>query len=143
MRKLAHIRSLGYGLRMWDSPRYYTPGLSLSHSIYDRETVSGDEQVHERVRQGVFTMQQRMPITDPTMNRSPRIGAQFSSLAQMGSWQSGWQTNWDHLYSRPNLSETRTLTQNNTRNAKGRAEGQRATVYNPWPSSGALYPKAI
>ncbi len=123
---------------------YYTPGLSLGHSVYDApEQQADDFDPYTSVSGGVVAQSGREMLTDPTTTRQPRISAQFSSLANAHSWQGGWQTNWDHLTVRPNLSQTRQLNTNFNPNAPGRAEQQRATIYNAWPSAGALYPKAI
>jgi hypothetical protein len=145
LRHLAHIRVLGYTPRTWNAPTYHTPGVSQSHSVYDVAELEHDDFADDsQIRAGMFTQRDRLPVKELTANREPRISAQFSSLAQARSWQGGWQVNWStHYLMRPQIAETRTLTQNNNRNAYGRAEQQRATIYNPWPSAGALYPKAV
>lgn len=148
MRKLAFMRSSEGGNPMWNGHcRYHIPGVSPSHSVYDvadglaRDDFGWDEQI----KGGVIARRTRQRLTNPTLTRQTRIGAQFSSLAAQHIFQGGWVTNWDHLIpgSRPNLGEGRTLTMNFNPNAPGTKEGQRATVYNPWPSAAALYPKAI
>lgn len=143
MRKLAHVRALGYGLRIWDSPRYMIPGVSPSHSVYDVPDGFAHDTDFPRLHAGVYNAHERQPLTDPSANRQPRIGAQFSSFAALPIFQSAFATNWSHMTIRPNLDSTRALAVNNNRNAYGRAEMQRATSYNPWPSAGDIYPKAI
>jgi hypothetical protein len=145
MRKLAHIRLPGHGLRTWDSPRYFTPGVSPSHSIYDHpEMVSDDGFYNAEIRAGFVEQRERVQLTNPTLTRQGRIGAQFSSLAAAQIFQGGWATSWAHLQPmRVAIEEGRQLNTNFNPNAPGRAEQQRATIYNPWPSAGALYPKAI
>lgn len=144
LRKIAFVRQPGFGGRAWAGARYAIPGISPSHSLYDFEGMSEDTGIHYRVHNNVQTTTDPRGPKEPTMNRSPRVGAQFSSLAALPIFQSGWQTRWS--YPGPPLPVprlTRQLNMNNNPNAPGRAEQQRATVYDPWPSAGALYPKAV
>lgn len=148
MRKLAFMRSPQGGAPMWNGHvRYQIPGVSPSHSVYD----TNDGYAHDdfnpsvQVRAGEITTRGRHAVTMPTTTRQTRIGAQFSSLAAGAVWQSAFSPTWEHLIpgTRPNLGELRTLNMNNNPNTYGSLEQQRATVYNPWPSAGAIYPKAI
>lgn len=149
MRKLAFIRLQGYGNRTWDRPRYMIPGVSPSHSIYDApedvkvDAVGDHNTPYLENARGFTRVTDDYPVEELTSTRTPRIGAQFSSLAAMRVFQSTFQTNWDHLFIDPNFSELRQLNVNYNPNQQGSKEQQRATVYNPWPSAGALYPKAV
>ena len=82
-------------------------------------------------------------LTRSFRRRPARRSANFSSLANASRWQGGWNTSFAGHYGQTAKPQHTALTKNNNRNAYGRAEQQRATVYNPWPSAGALYPKAV
>src|SRR5438132_10138094 len=144
-RKLAFIRGTPPSGDLWQTPVYALPGMSPSHSIYDAAEQVEDEGMHERVRAGTVTETRPQRLTNPTATRQPRIGAQFSSLAAAHLWQGFANLQWSHSYPglRPQLGELRTLTMNFNPNAPGRAEQQRATVYNPWPPASAIFPKAL
>jgi hypothetical protein len=142
VRKLAHIRSIGHGLRTWDAPVYVIPLPSPSISFYDGPEDIGDTQVSRWSPSpipGGSTFS-----TPPMQSRAPRIAMQFDSARGAARWQSLFVTRWEHLIpSRPMISQTRQLNMNANRNQRGSKEQQRATVYNPWPSNAALEPKAL
>lgn len=144
-RKLAFIRGAPPEGDLYTGAQYALPGMSPSHSVYDAPELTEDEGMHERVRAGTITQTHPQQLTNATITRTPRIGAQFSSLAALPIFQSFANLQWSHSFPgvRPNLGELRTLTQNFNPNAPGRAEQQRATVYNPWPPASSIFPKAL
>lgn len=144
VRKLAFIRATGYGNRTWDSPRYMIPGVSPSHSVYDQPIIELSSCLHHEETEGISVDRIRQPVDEFTATRRPRIGAQFSSLAALPAFQSfanlHWSTSLAGVIARPDHTP---LAKNYNPNQQGSKEQQRATVYNPWPSAGALYPKAV
>ncbi|CAB4336737.1 unannotated protein [freshwater metagenome] len=115
---------------------YVTPGISGSVSVYDVPEDSGPTNV-TRWTPNEFTS------PTPQHARPARRSANFSSLANASRWQGGWSTSFASHYGQTAKPQHTALTKNNNPNTYGSKEQQRATVYNPWPSAGALYPKAV
>lgn len=142
-RKIAGFRLPGFGQRTWANPVYNIPGVSPSVSVYDRDEIERPTNMTHWSPNGVFT-----PHTvEPVMDTVARVGAYFDSAPAGACWQSGWKTRWTGtewagMIARLDSADTQLNTNFNPL-APGSKEQQRATVYDPWPSAGALYPKAV
>jgi hypothetical protein len=142
-RKVAGFRLPGYGNRTWSYPVYTIPGVSPSVSYYDVNEAVIPTNMTDSHENGLYVPENVPPV----MDTRPRIGATFSSLPAGRIWQSGWKTRWTGtewagMIARLSDSD-RQLNTNFNPLAPGSKEQQRATVYDPWPSAGALYPKAV
>lgn len=134
-RKLAFIRQPGFGNRAWDSPRYITPGVSRSFSVYDLPTVAAPTNVTHWTPNGTFD-------PNPQAARLAHEGAMFNSAPNALYFQGFANLNWSAGAMRPILMPG-ALQQNFNPNVVGSKEQQRATVYEPWPSAGAIFPKSL
>jgi len=136
-RKLAFISSPGpCNTSLFGNAVYVTPGISRSVSVYDAPEDSGPTNM-TRWTPNEFTS------PTPQAARPARRSANFSSLANASRWQGAWNTSFAGHYGQTAKPQHTALTKNNNRNAYGSKEQQRATVYNPWPSAGAIFPKSV
>jgi len=144
VKKLAHVRSLGFGNRIWASPRYIIPGVSLSHAAFNLAQVNYNEGFSGGPSGGSELTHRLLGPVEPSTTRRAEIASQFSSLAALPSFQSFGNLHWSNglagVMARPDHPA---LNANFNPNTPGSKEQQRATTYDPWPSAGALYPKAI
>ncbi len=144
MKKLAFMRAAGgRGDRLFDRAIYTTPLVSPSSSTYDFLELELDEGFHTQDQQGVRTTHARNGLTDPTATREPRVGAQFSSLAAGRFFQGFANLHWSAMGPLMARPDHPALHSDWNPGQAGSKEQQRATVYNPWPAAGALYPKAV
>lgn len=134
-RKLAFLRQPGFGNRAWNSPRYVTPGVSRSFSLYDLPTAQAPTNMTEWTENGTF-------VPQPQPARHAREGAMFNSAPNALIFQGFANLNWSAGAFRPIIMPG-ALNQNFNPNAPGSKEQQRATVYEPWPSAGAILPKSL
>lgn len=143
--KLAGVRYPGFGLRTWDSPRYQIPGVSPSHVTYNIDEDDHDEGFHTRQHAGVHTEHGRRALTSPSITRNAVVASQFSSLAALPIFQSFANVRWSQslagVIARPDHPAL--SGKNWNPNAQGAQEMQKIQPYDPWPSSGVLYPKAL
>lgn len=141
-RKIAHFRLPGMGNRMWSYPRYIIPGVSPSVSVYDHPTVMVPSHMTRWTPNGTFVPQPAR-LNEDTVERASAV---FTSLPAQHIFQGGWVTRWTGspwAGTIARLSDARQLNVNANPNAPGSKEQQRATVYDPWPSAGAIFPKAV
>lgn len=136
MRKLAHIRSPGYGLRTWSGARWFTPGPAHEITLLDVPEITAPTGMTRWTPNGMF-----VPKEIPC--RPARL-ASFH-MTNPAVFQSYFKTDFSDLFgARANLEEgARVLTSHGSPLAIGRAEGQAIMQYDPFPSAGEIYPKAL
>jgi hypothetical protein len=158
-RRLAHLRVIGYGARGWGRSRNGLAGQTRAQSVYDspsyvKDTGEGGEY---RYSNGVETSHVRAPVQELTTTRAARIGSQYDSAANALIWQGTFAANWTGPFafaenggeqqgplSNPIMRPPHTaLTNAFNPAALGTKELHRATVYQPYPASGDIYPKVI
>lgn len=143
--KLAHIRMIGKGDPGWgQTQRWHMQGQTPSVSLYDAPYGANDSNVGDTISAGRHTMRERLPLDEPTLNRSARVSAQLNSLPAArffgGYVSSGTGQHWSGATT---AHTTGTLHKSFNRNAQGAAELHPATVYDPFPSPSSLYPKVV
>lgn len=133
MRKLAHIRARGYGLRTWSGARWFTPGATRLIQFYDAPTATRPTNATRWTPNGTFT-----PV--PVGCRPANMSA--FRLTDPAIFQSAFKVRWEDMFgARANLEEgARQLPFRGSPSAPGRAEGQALIGYDPFPSAGELYP---
>lgn len=121
---------------LFDRAVYITPGISGSVSVYDVAEDSGPTNVTR------WTPNEFSSPT-PQQARPARRSANFDSMGNAGRFQGYWNTSFASNYGQTAKPQHTALTKNNNPNTYGSKEQQAATVYNPWPSAGAIFPKAV
>lgn len=122
---------------LFDRAVYITPGISGSVSVYDVPEDAGPTNV-TRWTPNEFTS------PTPQQARPARRSANFDSMGNAQRFQGYWNTSFASNYGQTAKPPHTPLSGKNWNpNQAGSKEQQRATVYNPWPSAGALYPKAV
>ena len=141
-RRLAHLTQLEAGEPFWAYPRYITPGPAQTMTVLDQPDGVSAASVN-RFNPSTGVVETFVPQSLPSSTRVPRIAAFHASNPAI--FQSYFRVRWEGLTGlSANLEEgARSLQPNKNPNAKGKAEGQALMSYNPWPSAGELYPKAI
>lgn len=141
-RKLAHMRFPGAGAqRMFASPTYVIPHVSPSVSHYDIPQQEFASNVTRWTPNGTFSPNPAI-LQEDLQNR---VSANFSSLPAQHLFQGLFPTRWtDSSFSGMKAyMEHAGINMNYNPAAAGSKEQQRATVYEAWPSFGALSPKII
>jgi hypothetical protein len=143
VRKLAHIRTLGMGDPGWgQSQRWIIPGVSPSYSQYDADTEDRPSNLSNRVRGGTHTVHEQVPAQEWTTTRESRIAAQFESLPAARVFQGYFSPSFSWIGARPQIAP-RPLHQDFNLGQQGTKELHPATVYNPFPPGGDLFPKVV
>lgn len=142
MRKLAHVRLPGYGMPTWAYPRYVTPGPAQTITLLDVPSIKRDN-LPTRFDPYTGVVDTFEPQTLPSITRQSRLGSFHAS--NPGVFQSYFRVRWEGLTGlTANLEEgARALQPNQNPNIRGTKEGQAIMTYDPWPSAGELYPKAL
>lgn len=142
VRKLAHVRARGYGNRTFSGARWITPGPVQAITLYDVPDPSRSAGV-TRWSPETGRVSPTPSQTLPSMTRSPRT--QAIRVTNPLVFQSYFKVHWESLFgARANLKEgARVVKFQASPFAPGKAEGQALMDYNPFPSAGELYPKAL
>lgn len=132
-RKLAHVRSPGYGQRTWSGARWVTPGPVQAINLLDQVEITLPSKVTKYTPNGTFT-----PTPTPVR---PALLASFRMTSPL-VFQSYFKVHWEDMFgARANLSDgARQLPFRGTRQAAGRAEGQALIDYQPFPAATDLFP---
>ena len=143
--KLAHMRMIGRGDPGWgQTQRWHIAGQTPSVSIYDAGYGAGGSNVGDMIRHGFHMMVEQLPLDEPTMNRSARVSAQINSLPAaryFGAYvSSGTGQGWSGAAV---ANVPRQGNMNFNPHMAGALELHPATVYDPYPSPSALYPKVV
>ena len=142
--ELAHIRLVGQGSPGWgESQIWHLAGDSPTLSVYDYpDTERRDQGFAARIRDGVLTLKRLKNPGDPTMNRHARASAVQVSTPAAQTFQGYFSPTFSWVGMNPQISP-RPLVQNSSPSLFGTKEAHRATVYNPVPSSGEIFPKYV
>lgn len=147
VRKLSHFRKVGAGDPMWNGACVYgLDAQSPSMSSYDTlDPLAGDDGVDYRVRQGVVTTTQRVPIAEPTTTREARVAAHFDSSPAARFFQGFANVRWSGIMEGYGLApralvRPRPLAMSNNPNAWGSKELHPPTSYAPFAPMGSLVP---
>lgn len=145
--RLAHIRQIGLGDPGWGQTQaWQMPGADPSVSSYDVDQGRNESGLGRRIFGGFLRMQQRLPLDAPTMTRTTRSSAQFSSLPAARFFQGYFSTGFSWLAPELNVVgslQHSGLHMNFNPGQQGTKELHPATVYDPFPPGGALWPKAV
>jgi hypothetical protein len=145
IRKLTHFRKPGAGAPMWSGACVYgLSGATPSMSQYDVNDTLSDEfssEIGYRVRAGVVTFREPVPVDEPSMTRNARVSAHLDSSPAARFFQGTFNTRWSGLMAgfRPQI-RPRPLAQNFNPNQKGSKELHPATQYKPFPPMGSIVP---
>lgn len=145
LRKLTHFRAPGQGDPMWSGACVYdVAGVSPSYSEYDEpNALAEDDNLRYSVTAGVVKMSDSLDVGEPTLNRRPRVAAQFDSAPAAATFQGYFVARWSGVFAgyglqpRP-LIKPRPLVQNFNPAAMGSKELHKATQYLPVPPMGSL-----
>lgn len=143
-RNLSHVRVLGAGDPGWGQTRVWgMAGATPSVSVYDAASGVRDSGLHVSVDDGVETTRNARPLREPSTSRRARVGAVRSSLPAAATFQGYFAPSFSWMaWAQPNMTP-RPLVQNWNPNQAGSKELHPATVYNPFPAGGDLYPKVV
>ena len=145
-RRLAHIRQLGLGDPGWgQTQRLLMEGATPSVSSFDTLEGSENTNLNRSVKAGVIDARAQLPIDAPTLNREARF-SQFSSLPAARFFQGYFSAGFSWLapgYNVVGKLPHSGLPGNWNPNMQGAAELHPATVYDPYPPGGSLWPKAV
>lgn len=142
LRKLAHVSLPGYGQPTWAEPRWVTPGPAQTITLLDAPTAEWPSHVTAYTPEG-GVKEVGPPLTLPSATRKPRIAAFHASNPAV--FQSYFRVHFESMFgATANLAQgARSLQPNKNPNARGKTDGQAIMTYDPWPSAGELYPKAL
>lgn len=145
-RKLAHVRGIGQGNRGWGGDAVWSmQGADPSVSFYDVAEGSEQSNLGHSIGGNVQTSRSENPASMPTTTREARSSV-FSSVPAARFFQGYFSPSFSWL---DNLNPTKgqlphtPLAINFNPNMQGALELDPATVYNPFPPGGSLWPKAI
>ncbi len=142
MRKIAHVGLPSQGMPMWAYPRWVTPSPAQTQTVLDQAEAHGGTNVN---RWSEFTglVGTHVPQTLPSSTRVPRIAAFHASNPAV--FQSYFRVRWESMFgAAANLQMgSRRVNQIPNPFIPGTKEGQAIMTYDPWPSAGELYPKAL
>lgn len=127
------------------SQRWHMDGQTPSVSVYDADLgpQRGDNMKNQIVA-GFHRMTEALRLSAPTLTRGQRLDAQINSLPAARFFQSYTGAGTGRAYSHAYTALTeQNLHQNFNPNMQGALELHPATTYDPFPSPGSLYPKAV
>ncbi len=143
--RLSHIRQRGLGDPGWgQTQRWLLEGVSRSVSYYDVPSAERSPNMSNRIRGGVHTMEETLPIDAPTLTRNPRT-SQFESIGNAAHFQGYFMTGWSGLtagFYTPNVPHGALAPSWNPHMA-GALELHPATTYDPFPAAATFYPKVV
>jgi hypothetical protein len=139
MRRLAHMRDIEGGARIWAGARTITPGPSRSILLLAMPEETLPSEITRRQQLGSQGSPAHYTIAPEYPTKHPVMSSYF--LSDPTVFQSYFKVHWEDMFGMSaNLEEgARSLHQLPNRNARGRAEGQALQQYNPWPSASDLY----
>lgn len=140
-RTLAHMRDPRMGARIWAGARTITPGPTRTLQLQANTPVEMKETGMTRQTQLGSDFTPEHYVDTPPYPTKHSTGGFF--ISDPSVFQSYFKVHWEDLFGMSaNLKEgTRRLSPLANPNARGRAEGQAITAYNPWPSGSQLAPE--
>ena len=145
-RHLAHIRQLDLANPGWGQQQVWSlPGATPSEGFFNVTEGSDGTNMHHSIGGNVETIRRENPASQPTTTRDARYDV-FSSLPAARFFQGYFSTGFSWLA--PELNVVGNLTHmplhaNWNPAQQGTKELYPATVFNPYPPGGALWPKAV
>lgn len=126
----------------WAYPRYVTPGPAQTITLLDVPSIVGGAGV-TGFDPYTGLVDSHIPQTLPSSTRVSRLGSFHASNPSV--FQSYFRVRWEGLTGlTANLEQgTRSLSPTPNPSIAGTKEGQAIMSYNPWPSAGEIWPKAL
>lgn len=141
MRTVAFLRDPRMGADSWAGARWITPGPARTIQLQQTPEEMLPEQVTRQTQLGTdFTPEHYVGIPPYPVEHS-RMASYF--LSDPSVFQSYFRVHWETMFgASANLAQgTRRLSPLPNPSARGKAEGQAITPYNPWPSGSLLAPE--
>ena len=139
MRRLAHMRDIEGGARIWAGARQITPGPSRTIQLQAMPEETLPSEITRQQQGGSDNTPAHYTVAPEYPTKHPIMSSYF--LSDPHVFQSYFKVHWEDMFAASaNLKEgARALTPLRNPNARGKAEGQALQQYNPWPSASDLY----